>query len=71
MGGSENFGGDNLIFRKTKGEISRNCEPKKREITENFERIQRGGRGGGALKFAWIMKTWGVCGGGEGITSMK
>ena len=47
MGGSENFGGDNLIFRKTKGEISRNCEPKKREITENFERIQRGGRGGG------------------------
>ena len=56
MGGSEGFGGDNLTFRKTKGEISR---AQKREITENFERIQRGGRGGGGgwgpLKFGWTM----------------
>ena len=39
-------GEDHLIFGRTKGSISRNSAV-----------IQRGG-GGGALKFAWKMKTW-------------
>ena len=53
-GGAEDFRADHLIFRRSKGGISSNLEPK-RGITENFARIQ-----GGPLKFAWKMKTWGV-----------
>lgn len=53
MGGSEGFGGDNLTFRKTKGEISRNCEPKKGRLLKTLKGFR--GEGGGPLKFAWTM----------------
>ena len=57
MGGSEGFGGDNLTFRKTKGEISRNCEPKKGRLLKTLKgfRGEGGGGGGEPLKFAWTM----------------
>ena len=56
MGGSEGFGGDNLTFRKTKGEISRNCEPKKGRLLKTLKGFRgEGGGGGGPLKFAWTM----------------
>ena len=42
------IGGDHLIFRRTKGGISRNP---KGEITENFGRITVEGE---PLKFAWM-----------------
>ena len=54
MGGSECFGGDNLTFRKTKGEISRNCEPKKGRLLKTLKGF-RGEGGGGPLKFGWTM----------------
>ena len=47
-GGEEDFGGDHLIFRRTKGGISRNPTG---EITENFGRITEEGE---PLKFAWM-----------------
>ena len=56
MGGSEGFGGDNLTFRKTKGEISRNCEPKKGRLLKTLKGFRgEGGGGGEPLKFAWTM----------------
>ena len=47
MGGSEGFGGDNLTFRKTKGEISRNCEPKKGRLLKTLKGFRGEGWGGG------------------------
>ena len=47
MGGSECFGGDNLTFRKTKGEISRNCEPKKGRLLKTLKGFRGEGGGGG------------------------
>ena len=47
MGGSEGFGGDNLTFRKTKGEISRNCEPKKGRLLKTLKGFRGEGGGGG------------------------
>ena len=56
MGGSEGFGGDNLTFRKTKGEISRNCEPEKGRLLKTLKGFRgEGGGGGGPRKFAWTM----------------
>ena len=55
MWGSEGFGGDNLTFRKTKGEISRNCEPKKGRLLKTLKGFRGEGGGGGPLKFAWTM----------------
>ena len=55
MGGSEGFGGDNLTFRKTKGEISRNCEPKKGRLLKTLKGFRGEGGRGGPLKFAWTM----------------
>ena len=75
-GGGFDFGGDRLIFTRTKGEIIRNWEPKRR-ITENFGRIQRVDRSnllgkwrhgvGGSRKSSYIID---IIGGG-GITSVK
>ena len=48
MGGSECFGGDNLTFRKTKGEISRNCEPKKGRLLKTLKGFR--GEGGGTTQ---------------------
>ena len=47
MGGSEGFGGDNLTFRKTKGEISRNCEPEKGRLLKTLKGFRGEGGGGG------------------------
>ena len=64
MGGSEDFGGDNLIFRKTKGEISRNCEPKKGRLLKTL----KGFRGeGGTTQICLDNEDMG-CVWGEGIT---
>ena len=52
--GAEDFRGDHLIFRRTKGGISRNWEPKiKGESLKTLEGFRRG-----TLKFAWKVKTW-------------
>ena len=52
-GGGKNFGGNYLIFRGTKGGISRNLEPKR----GGHIKIWKGSEGG-PLKFTWKMKTW-------------
>ena len=60
--GQRILGGITLFLGEQKGR-SVVTENPKQGITENFRRIQRGG---GPLKFAWKMKTWGgVEGGGE------
>ena len=49
----EDFSGDHLIFRRTKGGISRNWEPKRGDhwkLSKDSE--------GGPVKFAWKMKIW-------------
>ena len=53
-GGTEDFSGDHLIFRRTKGGISRNWEPER----GNRWKLWKGSEGG-PLKFAWKVKTWG------------
>ena len=54
--GAEDFGGEHLIFGRTKG-----------GITENFEGFR-----GGSLKFAWKMKTGGIAKViGGGVTAVK
>ena len=41
-GGTEDFSGDQLIFRRTKGGISRNWEPRKGESLKTLEGFRRG-----------------------------
>ena len=50
MWGSEGFGGDNLTFRKTKGEISRNCEPEKGRLLKTLKGFRGEGGGGGTTQ---------------------
>ena len=66
-------GGDHLIFRRTKGGISRNWEPKRGDHWKLWKDSE-----GGPLKFAWKMKTCGEGGDHEshqmllgGITSVN
>ena len=70
-GWGRTLGGDDLIFRRTKGRVSRNWEPKRGDHWKLWKDSE-----GGPFKFAWIIKTWG--GGREslqkllgGITSVK
>ena len=53
-GGGRGFWGDHLIFRRTKGGISRNWEPNRGDHWKLSKDLE-----GGPLKFAWKMKTWG------------
>ena len=53
-----------ITFRRTKGGISRNWEPKRGDQWKRWKDSD-----GGPLKLAWTMKTW--WGGGEGRGSRK
>ena len=53
---AEDFRGDHLIFRRTKGGISLNWEPKRRDCW----RLWNDSEGGEALKFSLQIKTWGI-----------
>ena len=54
-GGKEDYEGDHLIFRRTKGGISRNWERK----TGNHWKLWKDHAEGELLEFAWKMKTLG------------
>ena len=53
--GGEDFGGDHLIYGRTKRGISRNCEPKRWDRGKLWKDSESG-----PLKFAWKMKTKGA-----------